>query len=544
MSWALIIFWAFAGLAIASALCCITRRSPVASALWLVVTLFSLAALFVLLDAQFIAVLQVLVYAGAIMVLFLFVIMLLNLGRQGPTDVKGPLGVGVAALLGGVLLFQLWILRHVAPPDAIQLPPSSMARLQQEQGLVGAIARPLFDTYLIPFEITSLLLLAALVGALVLALPLAGFVLNGALALWRPNAKAAVSTIGVGALVLAFAAATAAVAEFARLHQAAPLVFRYWEWMPVGDLRLDFALQFDQLSAVMALVVTGVGALIHLFSVGYMHEDAGYARYFAYLNLFVFFMLMLVLGASFPVMFVGWEGVGLCSYLLIGFWFTEQINADAGKKAFIVNRIGDSGFLIAMFLIFRATGALDFGPVFGRAQGVFPAAGTTITAVTLLLFLGCAGKSAQIPLYTWLPDAMQGPTPVSALIHAATMVTAGVYLVARCNVLFALSPLGSAAVAGVGALTALFAATIALKQWDIKRVLAYSTISQLGYMFLGVGTGAYAAGIFHLVTHAFFKALLFLASGSVIQALHHAYHATHSLDDAQDLPNTGGLRRC
>src|SRR5881227_3956066 len=377
---------------------------------------------------------------------------------------------------------------------------------------------------------------------LVPALPLAGFVLNGALALWRPNAKAAVSTIGVGALVLAFAAATAAVAEFARLHQAAPLVFRYWEWMPVGDLRLDFALQFDQLSAVMALVVTGVGALIHLFSVGYMHEDAGYARYFAYLNLFVFFMLMLVLGASFPVLFVGWEGVGLCSYLLIGFWFNEQINADAGNKAFIVNRIGDSGFLIAMFLIFRATGSLDFGPVFERARAVFPAAGAAVTAVTLCLFLGCTGKSAQIPLFTWLPDAMQGPTPVSALIHAATMVTAGVYLVARCNVLFALSPLGSATVAGVGALTALFAATIALKQWDLKRVLAYSTISQLGYTFLGVGTGAYAAGIFHLVTHAFFKALLFLGSGSVIHAMHHAYHATHSHEDAQDLRNMGGLR--
>src|SRR5881296_2671869 len=312
--------------------------------------------------------------------------------------------------------------------------------------------------------------------------------------------------------------------------------------MPVGDLRLDFALQFDQLSAVMALVVTGVGALIHLFSVGYMHEDAGYARYFAYLNLFVFFMLMLVLGASFPVMFVGWEGVGLCSYLLIGFWFTEQINADAGKKAFIVNRIGDSGFLIAMFLIFRATGSLDFGPVFGRAQAVFPAAGTTITAITLLLFLGCTGKSAQIPLYTWLPDAMQGPTPVSALIHAATMVTAGVYLVARCGVLFALAPVASAVVAGVGALTALFAATIALKQWDIKRVLAYSTISQLGYMFLGVGTGAHAAGIFHLATHAFFKALLFLGAGSVIHAMHHAYHATHAHDDAQDMRNMGGLR--
>src|SRR6058998_3749172 len=386
---------------------------------------------------------------------------------------------------------------------------------------------------------------SSLLGALwvVPALPLLGFLLNGALALWRPHAKTAVSAIGVGVLVLACAAAVAAVAGFTGLHPAAPLVFRYWEWMPVGELQVAVALQLDQLSAVMILVVTGVGALIHLFSVGYMHDDAGYARYFAYLNLFVFFMLMLVLGASFPVMFVGWEGVGLCSYLLIGFWFNEQINADAGKKAFIVNRIGDFGFLIAMFLIFRATGSLDFGSVFGRAQAVFPAAGTTITAVTLLLFLGCTGKSAQIPLYTWLPDAMQGPTPVSALIHAATMVTAGVYLVARCNVLFALSPLSSATVAGVGALTALFAATIAVKQWDIKRVLAYSTISQLGYMFLGVGTGAYVAGIFHLTTHAFFKALLFLGAGSVIHAMHHAYHATGSHEDAQDMRNMGGLRR-
>jgi len=375
------------------------------------------------------------------------------------------------------------------------------------------------------------------------ALPLLGFVVNGALALWRPTAKTAVSLVGVGVLVLAGAAAVVAVAGFAGLHPAAPLVFRYWEWMPVGDLRIDFALQLDQLSAVMVLVVTGVGALIHVFSVGYMHEDAGYARYFAYLNLFVFFMLVLVLGASFPVMFVGWEGVGLCSYLLIGYWFNEQINADAGKKAFIVNRIGDVGFLIAMLLIFRATGSLDFGPVFARAGAVFTPAGATVTAVTLFLFLGCTGKSAQIPLFTWLPDAMQGPTPVSALIHAATMVTAGVYLVARCNVLFALSPLGSATVAGVGALTALFAATIALKQWDIKRVLAYSTISQLGYMFLGVGTGAYAAAIFHLVTHAFFKALLFLGSGSVIHAMHDAYHLTHAHDDAQDMRNMGGLRR-
>jgi len=375
------------------------------------------------------------------------------------------------------------------------------------------------------------------------ALPLAGFVVNGALALGAPGAKRAVSLVGVGVLVLAFAAAALAVLQLAQLHAAAPLVVRYWDWLPVGELQIAVALQLDQLSAVMILVVTGVGALIHLFSVGYMHDDPGYARYFAYLNLFVFFMLTLVLGASFPVMFVGWEGVGLCSYLLIGFWFTEKINADAGKKAFIVNRIGDFGFLVAMMLIFWHTGSLDFATVFPKAATAFAAGGPVVTAITLFLFLGCTGKSAQIPLYIWLPDAMQGPTPVSALIHAATMVTAGVYLVARCGALFALAPVGSATVAGVGALTALFAATIALKQWDIKRVLAYSTVSQLGYMFLGVGTGAYAAGIFHLTTHAFFKALLFLGSGSVIHAMHQAYHATHAHDDAQDMRNMGGLAR-
>ena len=375
------------------------------------------------------------------------------------------------------------------------------------------------------------------------ALPLLGFVVNGTLSLTRPTAKRAVSVVGVGTLALAFAAAALAVAELSRLHPTGPLVFRYWEWIPAGDLQVAFALQLDQLAAVMIMVVTGVGALIHVFSVGYMHEDPGYARYFAYLNLFVFFMLILVLGASFPVMFVGWEGVGLCSYLLIGFWFNEQVNADAGKKAFIVNRIGDFGFLVAMFLIFTRFGTLDFETVFAKAPATLIPGGAVVTAITLFLFLGCTGKSAQIPLYIWLPDAMQGPTPVSALIHAATMVTAGVYLVARCGVLFALSPLGSAVVAGIGALTALFAATIALKQWDIKRVLAYSTVSQLGYMFVGVGTGAYAAGMFHLVTHAFFKALLFLGSGSVIHAVHHAYHATHTHEDAQDMRNMGGLAR-
>jgi NADH-quinone oxidoreductase subunit L len=294
---------------------------------------------------------------------------------------------------------------------------------------------------------------------------------------------------------------------------------------------------------VMLLVVTGVGSLIHIFSVGYMHDDDGYARYFAYLNLFVFFMLTLVLGANFPVTFVGWEGVGLCSYLLIGFWFEDKVNADAGKKAFIMNRIGDFGFLVAMFLIWQHTGSLDYTTVFAQAPTALAMGGSVATAITLFLFLGCTGKSAQIPLYTWLPDAMAGPTPVSALIHAATMVTAGVFLVARTNVLFALAPLSQAVVAGVGAATALFAATIALKQWDIKRVLAYSTVSQLGYMFVGVGTGAMAAGIFHLATHAFFKALLFLGSGSVIHAMHHAYHTTHSHEDAQDMRNMGGLAR-
>src|SRR5216110_648623 len=375
------------------------------------------------------------------------------------------------------------------------------------------------------------------------ALALLGFVLNGTLALTRPNTKTLVSVIGAGVLLAAFAVAVVVFSNFRSLHPEDPVIYRYWSWIPVGTLQVDFAFQVDQLSLVMLLIVTGVGSLIHLFSIGYMKEDPGYARYFAYLNLFVFFMLVLVLGASFPVMFVGWEGVGLCSYLLIGFWFNEEVNANAGRKAFIMNRIGDFGFMVAMFMIFWSTGSLHFDTVFAHAPMALAPGGAAITAITLFLFLGCTGKSAQIPLYNWLPDAMAGPTPVSALIHAATMVTAGVYLVARCNLLFAMAPVSSAVVAGVGALTALFAATIALKQWDIKKVLAYSTISQLGYMFLGVGTGAISAGMFHLITHAFFKALLFLGSGSVIFALHHAYHATHSHDDAQDMRNMGGLRR-
>ena len=274
-----------------------------------------------------------------------------------------------------------------------------------------------------------------------------------------------------------------------------------------------------------------------------MKKDPGYARYFAYLNLFVTSMLVLVLGSSYPVLFVGWEGVGLCSYLLIGFWFSDTANTEAGKKAFVVNRIGDFGFLIAMFLIWVTVGSLDFTTA-NSALAALPLGAPVVVAIALFLFLGCAGKSAQLPLYIWLPDAMAGPTPVSALIHAATMVTAGVYLIARSSLVFANAPQVSLLVALVGALTAFWAATIALRQWDIKKVLAYSTVSQLGYMFVGVGVGAYSAGVFHLVTHAFFKALLFLGAGSVIHSLHHAYHHTHRDEqDAQDLRNMGGLRK-
>jgi NADH-quinone oxidoreductase subunit L len=378
---------------------------------------------------------------------------------------------------------------------------------------------------------------------LVVLLPFVGFLTNGLIAFLKPQAKNVVGAVGVGVLASSFVVALGVVSALAGDPHGAPFVFKYWTWMPAGQLQIDLALQVDQLSAVMLMVVTGISTLIHIFSIGYMKDDPGYARYFAYLNLFVFFMLVLILGASFPVMFIGWEGVGLCSYLLIGFWFEDEEKANAGKKAFIVNRIGDFGFLIAMFLIFQATGSLSFVEVFEQAPHVFAVGGGVITLTTMALFLGCTGKSAQIPLYVWLPDAMAGPTPVSALIHAATMVTAGVYLIARTNVLFAMAPTSSLVVAGVGAATALLAATIALKQWDIKKVLAYSTVSQLGYMFLGVGVGAYAGGIFHLTTHAFFKALLFLGSGSVIYSLHHAYHETHSHEDAQDMRNMGGLMK-
>ena len=312
-------------------------------------------------------------------------------------------------------------------------------------------------------------------------------------------------------------------------------------WLTAGSFSLPFALLADPLSVVMMLVVSGVSFLIHIYSIGYMAGDKGFPRYFTYLNLFVFFMLILVMGDNYLILFIGWEGVGLCSYLLIGFWFEDMQKAIAGKKAFIVNRIGDFGFLLGMMLIFVNFGSLTFSEVFSRAS--YMGGSATITAITLLLFVGATGKSAQIPLYIWLPDAMAGPTPVSALIHAATMVTAGVYMVARSNILYALAPTSLMVVAIVGGLTALLAATIGLAQNDIKKVLAYSTVSQLGYMFLALGAGAFAAGIFHLMTHAFFKALLFLGSGSVIHAMHHHYHHLHDHhSDPQDMRNMGGLK--
>lgn len=305
-----------------------------------------------------------------------------------------------------------------------------------------------------------------------------------------------------------------------------------FDWISAGNLHIPFSFLVDPLSAVFLLIITGVGFLIHLYSLGYMKEDEGFARFFAYLNLFIFFMLLLVLGSNYLIMFVGWEGVGLCSYLLIGFWFKNQDYNNAAKKAFIMNRIGDLGFLLGIILIWITFGSLGYHEVFSLAKS-FPGGNATLTAITLLLFIGAMGKSAQIPLYTWLPDAMAGPTPVSALIHAATMVTAGIYMIARSNILFTLSPITMGIVAGVGAFTALFAATIGLAQNDIKKVLAYSTVSQLGYMFLALGVGAYTGAVFHVATHAFFKALLFLGAGSVI----------HAMSGEQDIRKMGGLKK-
>ncbi|MCW5590772.1 MAG: NADH-quinone oxidoreductase subunit L [Burkholderiales bacterium] len=364
---------------------------------------------------------------------------------------------------------------------------------------------------------------------LIVVLPLLGFVVNGLLG--NRLGKGFVSAVGCGLPAIAFAAA---VKCFLDLKGAgwAPIAETAYVWTMVGQDSFEIAFWFDRLTAVMALIVTGVGTLIHVYSTGYMHEDKSYARYFAYLNLFLFFMLLLVLGKSLLVLFVGWEGVGLASYLLIGFWFGDMEKAAAGKKAFIVNRIGDAGFLLGMFVIYSAVGTLDM-PHINKAftSGAAPAVSASL--VGILLFIGATGKSAQIPLYVWLPDAMAGPTPVSALIHAATMVTAGVYLVARMSGIYLNAPEASTVIAAVGALTALMAATIALAQDDIKKVLAYSTVSQLGFMFVALGVGAYGVAVFHVYTHAFFKACLFLGAGSVI----------HAMSGEQDIKKMGGLAK-
>jgi NADH-quinone oxidoreductase subunit L len=369
--------------------------------------------------------------------------------------------------------------------------------------------------------------------------PLAGFIINGLLG--RKMDEKAVGVIGAGVVLASFVAAVLAFSELLGLQPESRVMTQtLYNWIATGDFSVDIAFRLDALSITMVMVVTGVGFLIHAYSIGYMHGERGFSRFFAFLNLFTFTMLLLVMGSNFLLMFVGWEGVGLCSYLLIGYYYDRIFDettgltcAGAGTKAFIVNRIGDFGFLLGIFLIFATFGSLDFETVFKAAQTGEGVSTEIFTAIALLLFVGATGKSAQIPLYVWLPDAMAGPTPVSALIHAATMVTAGVYMVARCSVIYLHAPFAMEVVAVVGLATAVFAATMALTATDIKKVLAYSTVSQLGYMFLACGVGAFGAGIFHLVTHAFFKALLFLGAGSVM----------HALSGETQLPKMGGLKK-
>ncbi|MBI5252352.1 MAG: NADH-quinone oxidoreductase subunit L [Desulfomonile tiedjei] len=348
--------------------------------------------------------------------------------------------------------------------------------------------------------------------------PFIGFLINGLFG--RNFPEKVIGWIGALSVGASFVVALGIFLELLGMPAAQRSVQKIvFTWILSGDLNVPIGFLVDPLSMVMLLVVTGVGCLIHIYSIGYMHGELGFRRFFAYLNLFVFNMLILVAANNFLLMFVGWEGVGLCSYLLIGYYYEKQSAADAGKKAFVVNRVGDFGFLIGMFLIFVTFGSLNYLDVFPAAQEKLTQGGLMVTLITLLLFVGATGKSAQIPLYTWLPDAMEGPTPVSALIHAATMVTAGVYMVSRCSVFYAMAPVSMTTVAVIGGATALFAATMGITQFDIKRVLAYSTISQLGYMFMACGVGAFASGIFHLMTHAFFKALLFLSAGSVMHAM-------------------------
>ena len=357
--------------------------------------------------------------------------------------------------------------------------------------------------------------------------PLLGFLING---LGRKSlSKQMISIIGSGAILASFVVSLLIFFDVKTNGGSVVLLF---DFIKASSFNIPFAFQIDQLSSLFLLIITGIGFLIHLYSAAYMHEEEPqhYGRYYAYLNLFVFSMLLLVLGANYVIMFIGWEGVGLCSYLLIGFWFKNNDYNYAAKKAFVMNRIGDLGFLLAVFWLLLKLGTASYGDVFASVSKL---SSFDITAITTLLFVGAMGKSAQIPLYTWLPDAMAGPTPVSALIHAATMVTAGIYMIARSNILYTLAPYTQTLVAVTGLATAIFAATIALKQNDIKKVLAYSTVSQLGYMFLGLGVGAYTGAVFHVMTHAFFKALLFLGAGSVIHAMHHE----------QDIRKMGGLKK-
>ncbi len=364
---------------------------------------------------------------------------------------------------------------------------------------------------------------------LVPLLPLLGFAINGLGFKIIPKSLAGI--IGSAAVIGSFILSLILLNNLAD-STVKSFTINLFTWFSVGDLSINLSFLYDPLSALMLLIITGIGSLIHIYSIGYMSHDPGYGKFFAYLNLFVFFMLLLVLGSNFLVMFIGWEGVGLCSYLLIGFWFKNQSYASAAKKAFVMNRIGDLGFLLGIFLIFNTFGSLEYSVVFSSLQS-FASGNPILTTITILLFIGACGKSAQIPLHTWLPDAMAGPTPVSALIHAATMVTAGIYMIARSNALFNLTPLTMEIIAGIGLATAVLGALIALIQTDIKKVLAYSTVSQLGYMFLALGVGAYSAGVFHLMTHAFFKALLFLGAGSVI----------HAMSNEQDMRNMGGLKK-
>ncbi|TAD81876.1 MAG: NADH-quinone oxidoreductase subunit L [Bacteroidetes bacterium] len=363
---------------------------------------------------------------------------------------------------------------------------------------------------------------------LIPSLPLLGFLINGLL---RNKLSKTVSG-GIGSAVI-LASFLLSLYFFVQVKNGNTYTAHYFDFISVGQFSIPFAFQIDQLSSLFLLIITGVGFLIHVYSTAYMHHETAphFARYFAYLNLFVFSMLLLVMGANYVVMFMGWEGVGLCSYLLIGYWFKNNDYNNAAKKAFVMNRIGDLGFLVAVFWMMQVFGTVDYAGVFKQLPGSIPT--SAIVGITLCLFVGAMGKSAQIPLYTWLPDAMAGPTPVSALIHAATMVTAGIYMIARSNVLYALAPTTMTVVALVGLATALLAATIALRQNDIKKVLAYSTVSQLGYMFLGLGVGAFTGAVFHVMTHAFFKALLFLGAGSVIHAMHHE----------QDMRHYGGLKK-